>query len=161
MSAADKEKLIEKLVKSHSDLKDVIDGKKMDTVVYDSSKWSARDLLGHIATWDQELTKSLRAYNGGDSYVIKDLDEDEKDFNESAVMEQRKLSNEELISLWEEAHLEFVEVLNELPLDKYPGDLEYPWGDDRGTVLVMVEYMIEHADDHRDEIVMAFKEANK
>ena len=48
-----------------------------------------------------------------------------------------------------------------IPDDLFPGDLLYPWGDERGTIADLVVYMTDHAIEHRDEIVRAAEESGK
>jgi hypothetical protein len=121
--------------------------------VYRDTDWRIRDILGHITTWDREVTKSLRAFLAGTEYVIPDLDEDE--FNQQSVLKQRQLSTQQIQVEWEQARDEFKEAIREIPSDQFPGDLLYPWGDERGSIVQLIEYMIEHDDEHRDEIVRA------
>ena len=45
------------------------------------------------------------------------------------------------------------------PPDQFPGDLLYPWGDERGSIAELVEFIVEHDAEHRDEIVKAVQEA--
>ncbi len=46
-----------------------------------------------------------------------------------------------------------------MPSAQYPGDLLYPWGDERGSIAQLVELIVEHDAEHRDEIVKAVQEA--
>ncbi len=61
----------------------------------------------------------------------------------------------------ERARQEFKDALNEIPLDLFPGDLLYPWGDERGSIAQLVEYMTDHEAEHRDEIVKAKQASNE
>jgi hypothetical protein len=46
-----------------------------------------------------------------------------------------------------------------MPLDLFPGDLLYPWGDDRGSIADLVEFVTGHNTEHRDEILQARNKA--
>jgi hypothetical protein len=48
-------------------------------------------------------------------------------------------------------------VVNDFPVEQWSGDLLYPWGDERGSISTLVEYMMEHDLEHRDEIVKALR----
>ena len=85
------------------------------------------------------------------SWVGKD------DYNEQAVLEQRELTTQQIFAEWEQAHEELKKTIQDMPLDKFPGDLLYPWGDERGSIAHVVEYMIEHNVEHRYEIVKAIE----
>ena len=123
--------------------------------VYEDAEWRIRDILGHIATWDREVSKSLGAYRNGTEYFIPDIGDDETDFNKQSVKEQGELSPQRIVVEWKQARAEFIAAIDDIPLDKYPGDLLYPWGNERGSIARLVEYMIEHEEEHRTEMVEA------
>lgn len=149
--------LIDKLSESHSALKNSLEGIDLEILAYTDSDWRIRDILGHIATWDREVTKSLRAFLAETEYFIPDLDEDETDFNQQAIIEQRELSTQQIIAEWEQAREDFKAAISEISTNRFPGDLLYPWGDERGSIAQLAEYMIEHDEEHRVEIVRALE----
>jgi hypothetical protein len=153
MSGDEKKHLLEKLTETHSAILSIIEGIDLELRVYTDSDWRIRDILGHIATWDREVTKSLRAFVGGTEYFIPDMNGDETDFNEQAVIVQRTLSTQRIVAEWEQAREDFKAALSDIPIDRFPGDLLYPWGDERGSIPQLVEYMIEHDEEHRNEII--------
>ena len=159
MSVEEKIRLIDSMTEAHLALRKVLDETDLGMSVYKDSGWRVRDILGHVATWDREVAKSLRAYQAGSEYIIPDLDDEEVDYNERAVQEQRKLSAEQILDEFETAYEEFRSAIQEIPVDRFPGDLLYPWGDERGDIATLAEYMIEHAVEHRDEIAKAVQEA--
>ena len=159
MSAEEKKRLIDSLTEAHLALRKMLDEIDLEMPVYGDTGWRVRDILGHVATWDREVAKSLRAYQAGIEYLTPNLDEEEVEFNEKAVQEQKKLSSEQLLNEFEQAYEEFRAAIQEMPDDHFPGDLLYPWGDERGDIVTLAEYMIEHAVGHRDEIAKAAQEA--
>lgn len=159
MKSGEKNYLLSLLTDSHSALQTILEGIDLEMSVHSDSDWRIRDVLGHIATWDREVTKSLRAYLRGAEYFIPGIGEDETDFNQQAVVEQHRLSTQQVVAEWEQARQEFKAAVSDIPLDRFPGDLLYPWGDERGSIAQLVEYMVEHDEEHRDEIVKALKES--
>jgi hypothetical protein len=155
MSFDEKKHLLEKMTETHSAILAIIEGIDLELRIYTDADWRIRDILGHIATWDREVTKSLSAFLSGTEYFIPDINGDETDFNEQAVIEQRTLSTQRIVAEWEQAREDFKAALSDIPTDRFPGDLLYPWGDERGSIAQLVEYMIEHDEEHRDEIVKA------
>ena len=143
------------LKESHSVTRALLDGVDPEIRVYKKPDWRIRDVIGHIATWDREVTKSLNAFRLGEEYSISDLEED--DFNEQAVLEQNKLNFQQVYLEWEKAREDFIEAVQKIPLDQFQGDLLYPWGDDRGSISKLVEIMVEHDEEHRDEIKRAIR----
>jgi uncharacterized damage-inducible protein DinB len=153
MNSGDKNYLLDRLVETHSALRIILEGVDLDLQVYADTDWRIRDILGHIATWDREVTKSLRGFLTEIEYVIPDLGEDETDFNQQAVSKQRELSAHQIVAEWGQAREDFKAALSDIPTDQFPGDLLYPWGDERGSIAKLVEYMIEHDEEHRGQIV--------
>ena len=166
MTDKDKSYLIDLLTETHSNLRELVAAVDPEMPVYadgdEGASWRIRDILGHIATWDLEAARSLRAYRAGGVYLTPDFDEhEENDFNQRAIAEQRKLTTRELLAEWEREREEFKEAVQDIPDDQFHGDLLYPWGDERGTISYLVDYMVEHAVEHRDEIAKAIEEAEK
>jgi len=159
MTFEDKKHLLKLLTESHSGLRAATEGIDPEWRVHKDTGWRIRDIIGHIATWDRQVAKSLRAYQAGTEYSISNLDEHA--FNEQAVKEQRALTAQQVYVEWEQAREGFKDALKEIPLDLFPGDLLYPWGDERGSIAQLVEYMIDHDAEHRDEIVKAMQASNE
>ena len=155
MTTDDKQQLIDLLTDTHSASRMVIEGIDLETRIYSESGWRIRDILGHIAGWDRQAAKSLRAFRDGEEYAISDLEENA--YNEAMVQEQQNWTTEQVITELNEAREDFKLAVEEIELDKFPGDLLYPWGDERGSVAQLVEYMAEHDVEHRDEISVTIK----
>lgn len=152
MSAQDKKHLIEKLNETHLPFRALLESVDLELPVYGDTGWRVRDIVGHVATWDLEVAKSLQAYQAGSEYVIPGIDGDESDFNENAVLEQQKLSTQQILDEFERAHEELKKAVEQMPTDRFPGDMVYPWGNESGTIAQLVEYMVEHAIEHQAEI---------
>ena len=157
MSEAEKNDLINALRESYAQLTDLLGEADLEMQAYTDSDWQIKDILGHIATWDREAAKSLTAYLKGEEYLTADLDEDETDFNERDVIEKRQLSADEIRFDWKSAREELIAAVRAIPPDSFPGDLLYSWGDERGSIRLLVEYMIEHEEEHLDEILAAIE----
>jgi hypothetical protein len=155
VTAADKKHLLDLLTDTHAATQSTLKGIDLDMQVHLDSGWRARDIIGHLATWDREVAKSLNAFRMGSEYAIPKLDEDV--FNQESVLEQRHLTHEQILDAWEQTHEEFKEAILEIPPDQFPGDLLYPWGEERGSIAQLVEYMVEHEVEHRDEIIQALE----
>ena len=161
MMLLDKKRLLDGLAEAHFAVNALLENADLEMPVHEESGWRVRDIVGHIATWDREVAISLRAYQTGSEYLIPDLDEEEVAYNEKAVLEQKKLSSQQLLDEFEQAYHEFRKAIQEMPDDRFPGDLLYPWGEERGSIARLVEYMIEHAVEHKEEIIKATQETGK
>jgi len=157
MTVDEKKRLLDLLADAHSALRATVEGVDPELRVHTDTDtgWRIRDILGHIATWDREVAKSIRAFRTGTEYCIPDLDEDV--FNHQAALVQRELSAQQAFAEWEQAREDFKAAVQEMPSDQFPGDLLFPWGDERGSIAQIVEYMVEHDTEHRDEIVKAIQ----
>jgi hypothetical protein len=93
----------------------------------------------------------------GSKYTIPDFEEDV--FNQQSVRELHLLTDNEILKLWEQTHEELKGAIHDIAPDQFPGDLLYPWGDERGTIKYLVEYMIKHEVEHRNEIMKALRES--
>ena len=159
MSATEKKRLLDALTKSHLAVRRKLDDIDFELIVYAETGWRVRDIVGHIATWDREVAKSLRAYMAGFEYLTPDLDEEENQFNEAAVREQQKLTSQQILEEFEKAYDELWVAIADIPSDHFPGELRYPWGDERDSIAQLVEYMIEHAVEHQEEILKTIQDA--
>ena len=155
MSVGENGDLLEKLIETRSATRALLENVDPEMRVYTDPEWRIRDILGHIATWDRQVAKSLRAFRAGTEFFIPDIEEDESDYNEQAVLEQRTFSTQQIFVEWEQARDDLRETIHEIPSDQFPGDLLYPWGDERGSIAQLIGIMIDHDDEHRDEIVKA------
>ena len=155
MTLEEKPRLLELLAQSHAATRTKLAGIDLDLRVYPDSSWRIRDIIGHIATWDRQVVKSLDAYRLGKEYAIPNLDE--TNFNEQSVLEQQEMTSQQIIEEWEKSREDLKRAVEEIPLDKFAGELLYPWGDERGTISHLVEMMTKHDVEHRDEIVKALE----
>ncbi len=155
MTLDEKRRLLELLAQTHSVTRATLEGIDLDLRVYSDAGWRIRDIIGHIATWDRQVAKSLRAYRIGQEYAIAEFNEDT--FNQEDVLSQGESTNQEVFDEWEQARDDFKAAVKDLPLEQFPGDLLYPWGDERGTIAHLVEMMAEHDVEHSDEIVKAIQ----
>jgi hypothetical protein len=157
MAAEGKKHLIKLLTDSHTATRAAIEGVDPELPVYGDTGWRIRDIIGHIATWDRQVTKSLRAFQAGMEYAIPDLDEDS--FNERSTKDQGALTAEQVYADCEQARQDFIKAVQEIPDDSYPGDLLYPWGDERGSIHKLVHYMVDHDEEHREDIMKTVQAA--
>ena len=155
MTHDDKTQLIELLSHTHAATQVLLAEIDLETQVYPDSDWKVRDILGHIATWDRQVAKSLQAYAAGSEYFIPNHDEDA--FNRQDILRQQAYSSRQILSEWEEAREIFKEAVRGVPDEQFPGDLMYPWGDERGTIAALVKYMVEHDEEHHAEILKAVR----
>jgi len=142
--------LLDMLDKTHAEILATIKGVDLETPVYEDGEWQIRDVIGHIAIWDREVVRSIRAFKQGREYSIPNFDEDV--YNDRAALEMRELTAEGVFNEWEQAREDFKAAIEELSAEQLTGEMLYPWGDERGSIPQLVEYMCEHDEEHRSEI---------
>jgi len=155
VSAKEKKRMLDNLTEAHLSLRETLDKADLEVHAYDDASWRIRDIVGHIATWERVVAKALRTYLSGSEYVVPNPETYEDEYNENKVLEQQHLSPQQILAEFEFAQDEFKTAIEETPVDRFPGDLLYPWGDQRGDIATMVEEMIEHIYEHQDEIKKA------
>lgn len=153
MTTGDKKHTLDLLSESHTANLAFFEGNNLQVPVHGNTDWQIRDIIWHIAVWDRQVTKSIRAYKAGGEYVISAFNEDE--YNKRGFEEGRKLTEEQVIEEYKQAREDFEISIKELPSEYFSDDFLYPWGDERGDISQLVEYMVEHDGEHRDEIAAA------
>ena len=156
MMTEEKNDLVALLTNTHTATQTILDDIDLELIAHPDSGWRVRDIIGHCATWDNQAVKSLLAYNNGSEYAIQDLG-NEYAFNQKECDRQRKLTVQQVLDEWEQTHEKFKDAVLSVPVEMYPGDLLYPWGDERGDVPLLVNYMCEHEEEHREEIMKAIQ----
>ena len=152
-----KNDILKRLADSHAELKKALEGLDLEMIVHSDTQWRIRDILGHIATWDRVLIRAIQSYLSGSEYIIPGMVGDETDYNEGKVSDQGDLSTSEILQDWNQAREDFVSAVQDIPPDRLRDELNFPWGDERGSLSLMIEYMIEHNGEHQEEILEALK----
>ncbi len=159
MNAEVKTSLLTRMSKTHNSTREIIAGVDLEMIVFSDTKWRIRDILGHVATWDSVLANALKAYKEDSQFiVIQEWDKEEVQYNDRAVLEQSKLTAEELVDAWEQAHKDFKDALSELPLEKFSANYVYPWADEQGDIVTLVEIMIDHNSGHLEDLARTIGE---
>ncbi|MGB2956037.1 MAG: DinB family protein [Anaerolineales bacterium] len=155
MTIEQKEDILKRLAETHHALEKTIEGLDLDLVIHADTDWRIRDILGHIATWDRVLIHAIQSFLEGSEYIIPGMVGDETDYNQEKVLEQRKLPTSQILQEWNQARNDFIEAVQQIPPDKFNEELAFPWGDERGSLTLMIEYMVEHDGEHQEEILAA------
>jgi len=160
MNIEHKENILTRLSDSHTELEQALEGLDLELLIHSDTDWRIRDILGHIATWDRVLIQSIETFFGGSEYVIPDMIGDETDFNNQKVLEQKNLSTPEILKEWNQSRIDFIAAVQQIPPEIFFDELAFPWGDERGSISLMIEYMIEHNGEHQEEILKALEETS-
>jgi hypothetical protein len=146
--------LVERLKESHSATRDVVDGIDPELPVHTDTGWAVRDILGHIGAWDVQAAKSVRAFGMGSEHALDE--QDEEAFNEQEYRRLRELDSQRSYAAWEGARDEFISAVEQLPDELGASLLLYPWRE-RGSLTQLIDEMIEHDVEHREELIGAIR----
>ncbi len=147
--------LVNKLMESHLAINLALEGVDLEIKAFSESDWRIREIIAHLATWDREVSKSLWAFIDGKEYAIKDLAIHV--FNQQSVEKKRELTSQQVYEEWVQTRQDFMDAVQAVPTDRLSSNLLYPWGDERGTLGLLVEYMVEHDKEHKEDIVKAIQ----
>ena len=157
MSIKHKQMIIRKLEDTHAELEGTLEALDLEMVIHTETNWRIRDILGHIATWDRVLIRSIKSFLDGTEYLIPGMVGVETDFNDQKVAEQRDLPTAEIVKEWKKARGDFITAVQGIPNERFNDELNFPWGDERGSLTLMIEYMTGHNGEHQEEILDALK----
>jgi len=157
METGKPEKMLNKLNSSLKEIMKALQGVDLELRTSPDSDWRIREILLHLATWDQQVAKSIRAFAEGSEYSLSDLKLNS--FNQEEIDKLSSLSNEQVIEHLKQARQDFKDAVQAVPAEIFSEEMLYPWGDERGTVSLIVKYMVAHDDEHKEDIIKAFKES--
>ncbi|HAY83816.1 MAG TPA: hypothetical protein DCY42_02520 [Chloroflexi bacterium] len=146
-----KENLLDLISTTYPGLFEQLEGVELERVVFEESGWRGRELLSHMAAWNLVVATTLEHFSRGEDYLIPDLEEDE--FNQRTALEHQDLPVDEVKVYWKHSVEELTLAIEKIPAEKFPGDLLYPWGDERGDIIQLVKYFIDHDEEHVAEIL--------
>ena len=146
-----KDNLLELIRTTYPGLFEQLEGVDLERVVFEESGWRGRELLSHMAAWNLPVATTREHFSWGENYRIPDFEEDE--FNHRTALEHKHLPVEEVLAQWKHSVEELTGAIETIPAEKFPGDLLYPWGGERGDITRLVKYFIEHDQEHVAEIL--------
>ncbi len=158
MTNEDKNLLLESLDKTLEKTHKLLKGVNQEAIIYKDPEWRVKDIIGHLSTWNRETAKSLMAFLAGKDYSIPDLGEEEDDFNEQEVVNKQEWTIKKILEELEQTITDLKNIVQEIPIEKYPGDLLYPWGGERGNISDLIKFIIDHDNQHREDIVKALQD---
>jgi ribosome modulation factor len=142
------ERLIERLDQGRRALQGMMVG--LDRSMEICPGWTIKEVLAHIAGWDEVATDALQAHAAGGIPAPLDppgID----DCNEAVVRRCEALSYEEVLQYWRQARRDLKNTLMDMPAEKLDEQLLYPWGE-RGNAARIVAILAEHEKEHAEEI---------
>ena len=119
----------------------------------DERGWRVRDIVGHLAVWNEEAARSLIAYANRSEYTCISGSAKYYEYNGPAADERKEWTLDEVWAEYEASHEQLRKIVQAMPAHKWGGQLVFPWSE-RGTVEQLIKIMMNHEKiDHCDLVV--------
>jgi hypothetical protein len=146
--------MLDLLDNTRRDTRSVLSALDPERVVHgDERAWRVRDVLGHLAVWNGEAARSLRAYAAGGEYFCIPSESEYYEYNGPAADERRSWPMQQVWAEYEQSHDQLRSMVEMMPLAKWNGEMLYPWHD-RGTVEGLISTMMNHERVDHCEIIL-------
>ncbi len=113
-------------------------------------QWTIKQVLAHIAGWDDVVTGALEAHANGKvpaTLPVKGVDA----YNQMLAQACETLAYEQVVNQWRLARRRLKAMLSELAEDRFHEAIDYPWGW-RGNIARAVAILADHELEHAAEI---------
>jgi hypothetical protein len=112
--------------------------------------WTVREVLEHLAGWDDAAIATLRAHledNPLSTPEIRNLD----DYNAMSISTRSDMEDEQILREWRSKRGILRKMIEEFPENKFDAPFIVPWGG-KSTVTEMLEMFCEHENGHTRDI---------
>lgn len=143
-----KEDMLAKLAESRRDLHRAtqgLSGEEM-TQVQVEGVWTIKDVLGHIASWEEICLEPLRRYADGDPFKVEAI----KDYlilNEELAARKQDIPLDAILDELDAIRQELVAAASKLSAEQWEQRVLFPWGDE-GAVAEMLDELYQHELEH-------------
>lgn len=124
-----KEEALNSLVESRGVLDQAIEGlgEEEMTQVQVEGVWTIKDVLGHIASWDETMLEPLRRCVSGDPYEVEVI-EDYLAWNDEQAAYKRDVPLLATLNELATIRQELVTLVNGLSAEQWEERMTFPWG---------------------------------
>ena len=143
-----KKDMLTKLAESRRDLHQAIQDLSEDemTQVQVEGVWTIKDVLGHIASWEEICLEPLRPYADGKPFQVADV----KDYllsNKGLVAGKRDTPLDAIVDELDAIRQELAAVVAKLSVEQWERAVIFPWGDE-GPVAELLDELLQHELEH-------------
>lgn len=148
MSITAKEEALDKLAKSRLALRQAIEGLSEEEMaqVQVEGVWTAKDIVGHIASWDKTFLDPLRGYADGGSFDVQVI-EDYLAWNDEQAAIKQALPLDAVLDELATVRHELVATVGRLSAEQWEQTLPFPWGG-TGTIAQALGGLAHHELEH-------------
>ncbi|MEE8390003.1 MAG: DinB family protein [Anaerolineae bacterium] len=116
------------------------------TQVQVEGAWTIKDVLGHIASWEDICLEPLRRYADGDPFKVEVI----KDYlilNEELSARKQDIPLDAILDELDAIRQELVATASKLSAERWEQRVLFPWGDE-GAVAEMLDELYQHELEH-------------
>lgn len=145
---ASKKEIITALEESHNQMIDLLNVIDVEKEVY--SGWTIKEVLAHIAGWDEAAVASVSSLIQGGTPDVVAIDGADV-YNAQSVAKRKALSLDETFADWEKERENLIATLSAVPDNQLSDDINFPWGGD-GSVADIGLGLAGHENYHIQDI---------
>ncbi len=149
--------LIQRLDEARAGLESVLP--RVDPAKQIYPNWTLKQMLDHIAGWDDAVIASLRAHVDG-KVPGTPADRGIDYYNDQTVTTRESLDFTHTLSEFKTSRLLLKQIINAMPDNKLAEPLIVPWGS-KGTVSEIIEIFAEHEEIHTADILRWLENPNQ
>ena len=139
-----KAQLLQQFDQARGKMREALPGIDLRLEIYPA--WTIKDVLAHLAGWDDATIAALKAFVAGDAPPVPAV-VGIAVYNAQTVAERTALDYEHIVKEWEWVREQLKALVSELPPEKLEATIVSPWGPPM-TVVQLITVMTNHEEEH-------------
>jgi uncharacterized damage-inducible protein DinB len=143
-----KEETLARLAESRQTLHQAIEGLSEEemTQVQVEGVWTIKDVLGHIASWEETCLEPLRRYADGGRFEVEVI-KDYMAWNDEQAARKRDISLDVILDELAAVRQGLVEAASRLSAGQWKQRVPFSWGGE-GTIAEVLDVFYQHELEH-------------
>ena len=143
-----KMQFVKRLTRAHEEVRALLPDIDIHMEIYPG--WTIKEMLAHLAGWDDAMILALRAYIAGDTPPTpanRGIDA----YNAQTVAERSNLNYDQIVREWEWVREQLIPILYQIKEEELETIIVAPWGPSM-TITQMLNIIIHHEEEHAEVI---------
>jgi hypothetical protein len=149
--------IIQRLDEARYNLETVVSHVDISKEIYPD--WTMKQMLDHIAGWDDAVIASLRSHLDGETPGTP-AERGVDYYNAQTVETRESLDYDHTFREWQASRLLLKQLIRTTPDEKLAEPLIAPWGE-KGTISQIVEIFANHEEEHTADILRWLRDPNQ
>jgi uncharacterized damage-inducible protein DinB len=143
-----KEETLARLAESRQALHQAIEGLSEEEMTQPQVEgvWTVKDVLGHIASWEETCLEPLQLYADGGPFEVQVI-EDYMAWNDEQAARKRDVPLDAILDELATIRQELVEAASRLSAGQWKERVPFSWGG-RGTIAEVLDVFYQHELEH-------------